>query len=413
MRQPRALEQQLLGVLDALPPASPAPSRSLSPRSLEDQLAALTLQAEIAEATARLVTAEQSVALGRRRTSDHLRATEEMAAALSAQSVNVSLAAPPLVCPAEGSELVRVLHALEERHQEERRAAEAREERYHRAAEARDAEYRAERAASDARFAALLASDRRPAPRHVIGAALRGACPALEGKPGQDISECLAEFLRLTAAHEIPPAFLSNEGIIKLKGNAARWFQTAFPGAADACPAWADVQSALLHSFTRRCTAAGAHCALNGARRIPGSTGPEAVQRVAELVLALNLKGVPLTAGPKEQLAHVCQNQLSEQEFSAWSAAANAHHEVSDAALAALESAAATDRGSSLQHLDDKAPEFRGRRDKDEGLACAMADMQRGRHLLRCSRRGTAATRKSREDPLRRVKGAALPGRNF
>ena len=94
------------------------------------QLAALTLQAEIAEATARLVTAEQSVALGRRRTSDHLRATEEMAAALSAQSVNVSLAAPPLVCPAEGSELVRVLHALEERHREERRAAEAREERY-------------------------------------------------------------------------------------------------------------------------------------------------------------------------------------------------------------------------------------------------------------------------------------------
>ena len=152
--------------------------------------------------------------------------------------------------------------------------------------------------------------------------------------------------MRLTAAHEIPPAFLSNEGIIKLKGNAARWFQTAFPGAADACPPWADVQSALLPYFTRRCTAAGAYCALNGARRIPGSTGPEAVQRVAELVLALNLKGVPLTAGPKEQLAHVCQNQLSEQEFSAWSAAANAHHEVSDAALAALESAAATDRGT-------------------------------------------------------------------
>ena len=149
-----------------------------------------------------------------------------------------------------------MLHALEERHREERRAAEAREERYHRAAEARDAEYRAERAASDARFAALLASDRRPAPRHVIGTALRDACPAFEGKPGQDISEWLAEFLRLTAAHEIPPAFLSNELIIKLKGTAVRWFQTAFPGAADACPPWADVQSALLHYFDRRYTAA-------------------------------------------------------------------------------------------------------------------------------------------------------------
>ena len=91
-----------------------------------------------------------------------------------------------------------------------------------------------------------MASDRRPATRHVIGSALREACPAFEGKPGQDISEWLAEFLRLASTHEIPSAFLSNELIIKLKGKAAKWFQTAFPGAADVSPPGTDLQSAVL-----------------------------------------------------------------------------------------------------------------------------------------------------------------------
>jgi hypothetical protein len=180
----------------------------------------------------------------------------------------------------------------------------------------------------------------------VIGAVLKEICPAFEGRPGQDVSEWLAEFLRLTSAHQIPATHLSNELIIKLQGKAAKWFQTTFPGAAAICPQWADLQSALLHHFTRRYTAAGAYGVLHGARRFPGTTGPEAVQRVAELVLALSLKGVPLTAGPNEQLAYIYQNQLSEEEFSRWSAAANAHHEVSDAALAALESAAAAESGA-------------------------------------------------------------------
>jgi hypothetical protein len=43
---------------------------------------------------------------------------------------------------------------------------------------------------------------------------------------------------------------------------------------------------------------------MHGASRHPGNTGAEAVQGVAELVLALSLKGVPLAAGPNEQLAY-------------------------------------------------------------------------------------------------------------
>jgi hypothetical protein len=77
--------------------------------------------------------------------------------------------------------------------------------------------------------------------------------------------------------------------------------------------------------------AAGSWQELHGAHRLAGTTGPEAVQRVAELVLALQHKGVPHSAGPNEQLAYLYQNQLTEEEFRQWSAAANAHSEVSDA----------------------------------------------------------------------------------
>jgi hypothetical protein len=168
------------------------------------------------------------------------------------------------------SDLILVMQAFEDRHREDRRAAAEREERTEARALAREAEYRAERAATDARFAALLASDRRTTMQHVIGAALKEICPAFEGKPNQDVSEWLAEFLRLTSAHWIPAAYLSNELIIKLTGKFARWFQTTFPGAAAICPPWADLQSALLHHFTRRYTAAGAYGALHGARRLPG-----------------------------------------------------------------------------------------------------------------------------------------------
>jgi hypothetical protein len=75
---------------------------------------------------------------------------------------------------------------------------------------------------------------------------------------------------------------------------------------------WADLQSALLHHFTSSYATARAYWApaLHGTRRLPGTTWQEAVQLVAELVLALSLKGVPLTAWPNEQLAYIYQNQL-------------------------------------------------------------------------------------------------------
>jgi hypothetical protein len=58
-----------------------------------------------------------------------------------------------------------------------------------------------------------------------------------------------------------------------------------------------------MHHSIRRSTAAGAYSVLDCARRHPGTTGQEAVERIAELVLALSLTGVPLTARPNKQTA--------------------------------------------------------------------------------------------------------------
>jgi hypothetical protein len=56
-------------------------------------------------------------------------------------------------------------------------------------------------------------------------------------------------------------------------------------------------------------------------------------------------------------------NQLSDEEFSIWSAAANAHNEVSDAALATLESAAASESAATSRlscSSESREPRFLG-----------------------------------------------------
>ena len=82
VRPPREVERTTGCVRDT----SSCPTPSLSPRSLQEQLATLTLQAGIAEATARIVAAEQDAALGRRKTAEHLLATADMTDALARRS---------------------------------------------------------------------------------------------------------------------------------------------------------------------------------------------------------------------------------------------------------------------------------------------------------------------------------------
>ena len=117
-----------------------------------------------------------------------------------------------------------------------------------------------------------------------------------------------------------------------------------------------------------------------------------AVQRIAELALALSLKGVPLAAGPNERLAYIYQNQLTEEEFGRWSAAANTHAEVSDAALAALESADATGRGTTSRlscSVETRELWFHGR---VEHLRCFLNDQAKAPGGLGSSARSAVTT---------------------
>jgi hypothetical protein len=70
--------------------------------------------------------------------------------------------------------------------------------------------------------------------------------------------------------------------------------------AANTSPQWEVLQLALLRYFTSCYTAAALYADLHGACRLPGTTGPEAVQRVAEtaaaeLTWAQHLKGASLS----------------------------------------------------------------------------------------------------------------------
>jgi hypothetical protein len=85
-----------------------------------------------------------------RKKAEHLLATADMTDALDAVGRRHPLArerhpSPPPACPTPMSDLARVMHAFEDRHREDRRAAAEREERAEARALAREAEYRAER----------------------------------------------------------------------------------------------------------------------------------------------------------------------------------------------------------------------------------------------------------------------------
>jgi hypothetical protein len=137
----------LLGISNGQPAAYatlPRPLRALrhpclpqTPRSLQEQLATLTLQAGITEATAWIVAAEQDAALGRQKTAEYLLATADMNDALAwhsrLPSPTLSLTgqhpSQPPSCLTATSDLARVMQALEDRHQADCRAAMEREER--------------------------------------------------------------------------------------------------------------------------------------------------------------------------------------------------------------------------------------------------------------------------------------------
>ncbi len=104
----------------------------------QDQLASLQLRAAMAEATARLVAAEQATALGRRTTAEHLLAARELEDTLSRHSRSRSRTPPSSPAGQPTSYLARLVQYSEDRETRNQQAADEREARRKQAAADRD-----------------------------------------------------------------------------------------------------------------------------------------------------------------------------------------------------------------------------------------------------------------------------------
>jgi hypothetical protein len=207
-----------------------------------------------------------------------------------------------------------------EERREERLAAHLREER-------RDAQYTQQLAA--------ISNRDRPLANYRIGMALE-KFPSFEGG-AEDGATYLAEVVQLFGTHQIPPEMWSRELFLQLKGRAATWYSAQFKALPiGEFPPWGELYTAMFLAYSRLYQAAPAYQALHSATRQPGATGPDALQRIDELAMLLNRKGVH-NPGPNEQMAYILQNQLTQAELTRWTALANADVAISDAALNELE----------------------------------------------------------------------------
>ena len=396
---------------DELALPSPAPSPPLSPRALEDQLAALRRQADIAEVTARIVAAELAAALGRRQTAEHLLVAHDLRATLSLRSrspsptgllVDHTTSGTPPADPADRASGVLSLDD-DQWSSAEARQRDARDQRQEARAEARWQEERADRraelqAAADRedRRAALQAAERQEDRAQALRIATLGRAPhrlgvaltsfrRFDGADGADGAAYLAELTALLGTHAIPPEMRAKEFYLKLTGKAADWFASEYdslpPGE---CPAFGVMCSAFLHEFSPRYQAAAAYHALHSATRQSGTTGPEALAGLATLELRLRRLGVE-NPGVNEQLAYRLQSLLSAPELQVWMSLANAI-DISDVALNELELHSTSGTLSRHSCSPETREAFFLRRGKH--LRCFLRDQSRASP---CSRTGGPA----------------------
>jgi hypothetical protein len=184
----------------------------------------------------------------------------------------------------------------------------------------------------------LTALSGRPVqPSYRIGAAL-ASFRSFNGT-SEDGAIFLTDVSQVLGTHQIPEDMWPREVFLKLTDVAKAWYTNRFQHLmATEFPSWGELYAAILDEYSRPYQAAAAFHALHGATRVPGSTGPEALARVAALQTALSRKGVPVTAGVNEQYAYILQNQLhAGDELTRWTSLANACEAISDATLNELE----------------------------------------------------------------------------
>ena len=309
------------------------------PESLgaQDQLAALQLRVAMAEATARLVAAEQAAALGRRTTAEHLLAARDLEDTLSSHSRSSrSRSRSPPSPPGDHSTagIARLVRYLEERDTRREQAAADRDAR------------------REAQHADQLAALRGPP---------AAGCPPISFTPnkgfsdikpfsgvrGQDLLPWLQLFRARANFLQTPPDAAARELCLKLTGDALQAYSQQF--LPDASPTFEEVVAHLAKAFIKPYQGAARWNAYFRFKRPAGSSGKGVKQQLHSARQACLDDGIPVDdLSPSESLYYIYQLSLSPSQSAQFLASLSSNPLASDDYLRTLTPTGAADRRASV-----------------------------------------------------------------
>ena len=311
----------------------------------QDQLEALQRRAAIAEATARILAAEQASALCRRTTAEHLLAAQEMEDTFSRRSRSRSRSplqppsptvgrpsSPTPVVPSGVSDMARVVQYFQEHAARTQQAADEREART-------EARY-------EAQLAAFKAASSLPSGGHTCSftpnKGFNDITPFSRAR-GQDLLPLLQQLRSRANILKTSEADLARELCLKLTGVALQAYSQHFDP--DTNPTFDEVAAQLAKSFIKPYQGAIHWGALFRFKRTAGSSGKEVQQQLHNASQACLNDGIPIDALCwAEHLYYIYQLSLSHAQSAQFLASLSSNPLASDDYLRTLTPTGEADR---------------------------------------------------------------------
>ena len=317
------------------------------PESMTDQeqLASLQLRAAMAEATARIVAAEQATALGRRTTAEHLLAARELEDTLSRQSRSRSRTPPSSPAGQPASDLARLVQFFDDRDTRMQQAADEREARREQATAEREARREEQHAAQ---LAALRGSPPTGSPScSFIPNKGFSEIKQFSGARDQTLLPWLQEFRSRATFLRTPAEDVARELCLKLTGDALLAYNQRFTP--DASPTFEEVAAQLAKAFITPYQGAARWSTYFRFKRPAGSSGKEVKQQLHSARQACLDDGIPVDdLSPAEHMYYIYQLSLSPSQSAQFLASLSSNPLASDDYLRTLTPPGAADRRASV-----------------------------------------------------------------
>ena len=333
----------------------------------QSQLESLQLRAAMAEATARLLAAEQAAALYRRTTAEHLLVAHELEDTLSRRSRSRSRSppSPPAEQPSSSapafpsgvSDMARVVQYFHDHAASSQQAAADREARM----EARH----------EAQMAALRAAHS-PTPggqsvRFIPNKGFHGITP-FSGARGQDLLPFLQQLRSRANILQTPEDDVARELCLKLTGDALQAYNQHFTP--DANPTFDEVAASLAKTFIKPYQGAARWNAFFRFKRLAGSSGKEVKQQLHNARQACLDDGIPVDdMSSAEHLYYIYQLSLSPSQSAQFLASLSSNPLASDDHLRSLTPTGEADRRGSVEGVLSSAARSPGPR--SQASCCA------------------------------------------